>query len=173
MNQIPKLSLGWYKMNGLRRALGLGCLLAAFSSCDDLFNQPKKLSPEYNKHSVQSTDNETLTSTETKTLEGRVVKVQPSSIPFSKGMAQAVYAANHEFEYVIVEVADGQLHTLIFPYSKAILEREATITYRPLKSGGIDTKTFVATFLEQSDPIGNFPIQAEGIITADGIKYKN
>lgn len=157
-------------MNPLQKSLGLGLLLFGLNSCDDLFPSTK-LSPEYNKK--ETTGKEDLMATETQTLEGRIVKVQPSSIPFSKGMGQAVYAANHEFEYVTVAAADGQFHTLIYPYSRAILESEATIAYRPLKSGGIDTKTFMQTFLEQSDPIGNFPIVAEGIITADGIIYKN
>ena len=74
------------------------------------------------------------------------------------------------------------MHTLIYPYSKAILERNAVIEFRPLEDHSLDkwpskcdfsVKNFIDVFL---DPIfftyNNFPIEAEGIITRDGITYK-
>ena len=56
---------------------------------------------------------------------------------------------------------------------KLSLKKEATIRYRILNSGAIDAETFIDTFLMKDYfTDDNVTIEAEGIITKDGIKYK-
>src|SRR3989344_7018136 len=64
-----------------------------------------------------------------KTLEGKIRKAQSSH--FSFRVRNSTSAANHAFEYVVLEDATGRNHILVYPFSKAIIECPATITYRP------------------------------------------
>lgn len=110
-------------------------------------------------------------------LEGKIVKVQPSIISYRGGSDGMIYgsriSANHEFEYVVVETTDKKLHTLIYPYSKAIVERYAKITYRPLPSKTIDSETFIANLINPKYATDdNIIIETEGFIAKDGIVYK-
>jgi hypothetical protein len=109
-------------------------------------------------------------------LEGRIVKVQPSSISYSGAWDGRIYgsniSANHEFEYVMVEGKDGKVHTFIYPYSKAILERNATVRFKSLEGGAIDSETFIDRFLKKEYfTDDNVLLEAEGVIIPGGINY--
>lgn len=144
--------------------------MLSLAGCEEPQPQKPNLSDEYNKPAV------TEKTEAFSQLEGRIVKVQPSQISFIGewyGANGGRTAAGHEFEYVLVEDANKKLHTLIYPYSKAIIEREATLKFRSLPSGTIDTETFIDHFLKQEYfTDDNFVIEAEGTIVKDGITYR-
>lgn len=143
-------------------ALGIGLTAGCTNSTPGTLANEYSAKPEMTQNMEQISE-----------LEGKILKVQPSTISFTKWLGNATTASNHEFEYMIVESKDKKIHTLIYPYSKAILEREATIKYRPLSSGMIDSETFIDTFLiKEYYTNDNIVIEAEGIITKDGIRYK-
>ncbi len=158
-------------MNKLQKVLGIGSLFSVVYGC----GEPGDLAKEYVEKPVPV---EELPLTEkdlttTSTLEGRIIKVQPSSISFNNGSGDGRTASNHEIEYVLVENSEG-LHTLIYPFSKAILERDARLTFRPLNQRMIDVETFVHRFLNTDySTSDNFFLESEGIITRDGIHYKD
>ncbi len=111
------------------------------------------------------------------TLVGRIVKVQPSQFSYVNEKENKTYAASREFIYVMVEDVNQVLHTFIYPHSKAIIERDATITYRPLFER-VSADDFVRAFIRgyswehfQASP-GQTTIEAEGIILPKGIQYK-
>jgi hypothetical protein len=117
-----------------------------------------------------------VSETRLQALEGRIVKVQPGEISFI-GYKYDLYggrtAAGHEFEYVMVETQDGKLHTLIYPYTMAIIEKNAVINFNPISGGVIDTKTFIDNFINDDFITDdNVSINAEGIIAPNGITYK-
>lgn len=102
------------------------------------------------------------------TLEGKILKVQSSFICFGDDTS----SVSHEFLYVTCQTSDNKLHTLIYPSSKAIFERTAKISYRPLRLGAINAQEFIKTFIEGShDTKDNIVIEAEGVITNGGISY--
>jgi hypothetical protein len=152
-------------MNRTQR-LGIGALVLAIVGCVD--NKSLNIADEYKiTPKVSAEKPETFSE-----LEGRIVKVQPSQLAyFSEHNSQV--SASHEFVYVIVEGQDEKSHTFIYPYSKAILEREARIKFRPLESGMIDADTLIDTFVNQRYcAANNIFLEAEGLITRDGIEYK-
>ena len=105
-------------------------------------------------------------------LEGKIIKVQPSSVSYQRGMNEDT-SSNHEFIYVVLEEQNKKTHTLIFPYSRAILERDATLSYVPLPLNYIDSDKFVGNFLgKRYSTNDRFVIHTEGFITPEGIKYK-
>ncbi|MBI4440577.1 hypothetical protein HY639_00265 [Candidatus Woesearchaeota archaeon] len=109
------------------------------------------------------------------TLVGKIVKVQIGSIPVGAGN----WGVNHEFEYVMMQDSEGKMHTLLYPYTKAIVEQEATVTYQPLH-GGISSVDFIQQFAPPGydygdrhyHSIGNVMLEADGIIAKNGITYK-
>ncbi len=113
----------------------------------------------------------------TKNLVGKIVKVQPSEFSYFHGMGDRSIAANHEFEYVMLEDENGLVHTLIYPQSKAILEREANIYFRPLKDKKISAKDLVENYVVKNGGLNlysaedNFQVETEGIIVDGGIIY--
>lgn len=157
------------------KTIGIGALALALAGCGkkaDKAPNTLNLSEEYTSRPAARQNVETFSQ-----LEGKILKVQPSQISYVGDWDKHHYgsntSANHEFEYVMVEGKDGKLHAFIYPFSKAILEKEATIKYRPLSSGSIDSETFIDTFLkEEYFTDDNILIEAEGIITRDGIAYK-
>lgn len=151
----------------LQNLLRNSALILALGGCEEPQPQEPNLGDGYNKPAVTE---KTEAFSE---LEGRIVKVQPSSISFTTSPYNNARSANHEFEYILVEDHDKKLHTLIYPYSKIIVEREATLKFRQLPSGTIDTETFIDQFLKQDYFTDDrFIIEAEGIITKNGIAYK-
>lgn len=160
-------------MNSAIKAGLVGIVLAglvATGGCSKS-DQTNNLAGEYAMGSAVNQNTETFSR-----LEGKILKVQPSQLSYVGGDDNRIYgsniSANHEFEYVAVKGLDGKMHTLIYPYSKSILEGNAVIKYRPLNSGRIDAETFIDTFLNKGYfTDDNFTIEAEGIITAGGIQY--
>lgn len=131
----------------------------------------------YNNFSSDSDSTKTGTSidslkTPVSILTGKIVQIQTGSL--------IVYTGNgyvfHEFKYVMVEGTDGGFYILIYPYAvKAIWEKEATIKFRPLHNGQIDSNTFINLFLfsrNDASFINHLPIEADGIIINNGIQYK-
>ncbi|MBM3200577.1 hypothetical protein FJZ53_06580 [Candidatus Woesearchaeota archaeon] len=158
------------KMMKTKIAAGLTALMLGAGTLTGCFpSTPGKHSGEYNSKPEITQSVEQISE-----LEGKIIKVQPSNLTYVRWRgSNTSTASNHEFEYVIVQDKNGTKHTLIYPYSKAILETEATLKYRSLNSGGIDVETFIDNFIVQEyDTDDNFVIEAEGIITKDGIKYK-
>jgi len=164
------------KISGLGRIVLAGTLaltgLSFVAGCGkEQPTQPTARDEYFNQFStLQQTEKQSQ-------LEGKIVKVQPSHLSFGKSYHtygyNIVISSNHEFEYVMVEGKDGKLTTLIYPYSKAILERDATINYKPLPSKSIQSWEFISEFMSRKYVTDdNFVIKADGIITADGIKYK-
>ena len=148
----------------------VGALALGVAGCGNEADKPQSRVGEYASQPAVPQNVETFSQ-----LEGKIVKVQPSEISYAGTTITLSdrLTANHEFEYVIVEGRDGKPHIFIYPYSKAILERDATIEYRPLNSGMITAGTFIRTFLgPKYFTDANVTIEAEGIITKGGIKYK-
>ncbi len=115
-------------------------------------------------------------------ITGKIVRVQPSHLSYNEtwgtnpGGAQNPWgsriSATHEFIYVIVRGADEKLHTLVYPYSSAIPEGDATITFRPLEGGMIDADEFIDKFLNpEFFTNDNFGIRTKGFIVDGGITY--
>lgn len=153
-------------MKRFTKLLGLGAIILALNGCE---GEPRV--PNYsNGYSSKQTTNPI--SEKTSTLEGRIVNVSKGSIPFKKGDYSDTNA-NHEFEYVTVfSPIDGRHHILIYPYSKEFLEKYANIEFRPLENGEIYYETFIDAFLGKNyDGFVNMPLEAEGIITKNGVKY--
>lgn len=156
----------------LQNLLGTSAFILSLAGCEEPQPLKPNLAEEYNSEPAAFTEKVEAVSQ----LEGRIVKVQPSQISYVgawQGINGGYVSANHEFEYVLVEDANKKLHTLIYPYSKAIIEREAILKFRLLPSGTIDTEKFIDNFLKQeyfTDDI--FDIEAEGIIIKEGIKYR-
>ena len=107
-------------------------------------------------------------------LEGRIIKVQQSAVTMDKN--------SHNINYVFVNDSVGKTHVLLYPYSKAIIEREAKIKYRPLPLGYINSDVLVKTFVTGEYSDLSSKLEAEGIITGDikkdsivqkGITYLN
>jgi len=144
----------------LNQMLGIGALSLALAGCDPPavheYRQQAETAPGTLEDTVRS-------------LSGTIVKVQPSSVSYQVRNG----SGSHEFEYVMVEDDHGQLHTLVYPCSKAIVERPATIQYRRLSSGSMDAANFVQNYVNACRVTDdNILIEAEGIITGDGIKYE-
>ena len=146
----------------MKAAAGLAALvlgMGALAGCD---NKP-----------AAGSSNQAAVQERTLELEGRIVKVQPSAVTYIGENTFAGRASNHEFEYVMVKGKGNDVHTLIYPHSKAILEADASITYKPIEQGRIEAKDFVTGFVTSCyGTDDNFTIEAEGIITRDGIRYK-
>lgn len=157
------------KMIKTKIAAGLAALIIGASAVTGCMpSSPGKLSGEYGSKPEMNQSIEQVSE-----LEGKILKVQPSNFTYIRWRgSNCSTSSNHEFEYVIVQDKNGVNHTLIYPYSKAILEGDATVKYRSLNSGMIDVETFIDNFIIQEyDTDDNFTIEAEGIITKDGIKY--
>ena len=110
-----------------------------------------------------------------KSLNGNIVKVQPSTVAYiGSGVGHSSATYNHEFIYVIVSGSDGKNHTLIYPYSKAIPEGKANLEYRALHDGFISSSEFVQEYVRSNFHTDDvFNIEAEGIILPRGISYTN
>jgi hypothetical protein len=66
------------------------------------------------------------------------------------------------------------IHTLVYPYSKAIMEGNAKIRYRPVNGEGVDAEKFIDLFLNPKYfTDDNFQIETQGFIVKDGINYTN
>jgi hypothetical protein len=109
---------------------------------------------------------------EYKTIEGMIVSVQSSSIPFDYGMGYGHGAANYAFEFVVVQCGT-ELITLIYPEPCAILQRQVSIKYKVLQPGSISVKAFITEYVGSSySQLTWNSLQAAGIICRDsGIKY--
>jgi len=154
-------------MNTIRNMVGGLAFALAIGGCEPTDTTKAYTRPEvFEKVEEQKLDK---LPTETKTLEGRIIKVQPSIINFGGGEI----AGPHEFIYVVVKDKSNKNRILFYPYSKAIIEGEAKISYISLPSERIDTHTFIKTFINpnyrQADV---FQIEAEGFIVPKGIEYK-
>lgn len=146
-------------MNKLQKAFGIGALALSLSGCNDI--PPYHVFDFFQKKTVEKKEGNEAS------LEGMILKVQPSTIPFNSG----VRGGNHEFIYVILQESDGKLHTLIYPHSKAILDNiSAKIDYEPLKERRIGSEAFIEKLNRDFYTLSNFIIEAEGIIK--NIEYK-
>ncbi len=160
-------------MNRLQKILGIGTsvlTLAAFSGCTGNESQPSNATSE-NISRPDVAQSDTLSQ-----LEGLIIKVQPSQISYVGEMRNLGYdnvTANHEFEYVMLQDVEGMVHLLIYPYSKAILERNAIIKFKPLPFKKITANEFIDRFLDPTySTDDDIAIEAEGIINKyDGIVY--
>jgi hypothetical protein len=158
-------------MNRLKKIAGIGALMLTLAGCTDKpYEALKPRHAESRKEAVAVAIRDIETFSE---LEGRIVKVQPSQFLYRTDFWRSAVSVIHEFEYVMLETHDKRIHTLIYPYSKAILERDATIKFRRLNSGNIDASTFGELFLPRRTTVDNILIEAEGLIIKDGINYKS
>ncbi|MBS3140665.1 hypothetical protein J4405_00805 [Candidatus Woesearchaeota archaeon] len=109
-------------------------------------------------------------------LRGRIIKVQPSRISFSDiDNSNNFRDQSHEFEYVFVDDEYGDMSLLIYPYSKGILERGATIRYRAMIPPKISSLAFIKTYVSPNIQIPEtsvINIEADGIIVPGGISYR-
>jgi len=107
-------------------------------------------------------------------LEGRIIDVQPSEVSYCglfEGGQGSRYTSNHEFIYVAIEDLQGKIHTMVYPSSKAFLERDASVAYKVISGGSIDARTFIHNYVDPNYfTDDNIRIEAEGII--QGITYK-
>ncbi|MBI5148776.1 hypothetical protein HZA33_03790 [Candidatus Pacearchaeota archaeon] len=114
-------------------------------------------------------------------LQGRVTEVKQKTLtylweafPTEKAKFIDPYHATAEctFEYVYVKGRDGKSYTLICPYKKSIAKGNARIKYEPVAFGKIDAGTLISQYIHQDGYTkdDNFIIEADGIITKDGIK---
>ena len=167
----------------------LGASLLGIIGCEkqqtlelEPFNNLKYQRDSYNQHKreLKEISDEAI-------FKGKIVKVQPSHFSYYLGykgfstvyLVDSSVSDSHEFIYVIGEDNNKGLHTLIYPQSEAILEREAEIKYEPLKLGGLTTREFTKAFITNSfnkqyyEIIvnNNLFLKAEGIILPDGIRY--
>ncbi len=154
----------------MKKMLGIGAMGLALVGCEP----PKEkvnLADSYKPKIVQQVER---TEQATSQLEGKIVKVQPSSLSFKVGFLDtSSRIGNHEFEYVIMKDNNGRTHTLIYPYSKAILDGEAVVQYRELPLGVISTRDFVHIYIDENYGVDdNFFLEAGGFIVKDGIKYQ-
>ncbi len=156
-------------MKTLQNVLGAGILGMALSSCEPV-EKPRNFSDEYRPKITQAVEKkeESFSS-----LEGKIVKVQSSHLPYTWESGYRGFGSSHPFEYVMVEDREGKVHTLIYPYSKAILERSAAVKYRPLELGVINVNTFIDQYINaEFFTDNNFFLEAEGIIMKNGIQYQ-
>lgn len=168
-------------MKTLKKLIGLGAIIVALNSCGHLPEEAKKkASIEYSKeYFLPSAENPI--SDEISTLEGRIINVRAGHVSYDFGGDKLV---THELEYVtIFSPIDNKHHILIYPYTKEFLEQYANIKFRQLKNGNIDVEKFIDAFLNPvfyslgedahrwNYPASTPPIEAEGIITKDGIEY--
>jgi hypothetical protein len=151
----------------MKKALITGMTLLALYGCGD--KKPKNVSEDYVKKPQINNEQQQISE-----LEGRIIKTKTAKITFSRdGPKETKFPSQHEFEYVILEAKDGSLHTLMYPYSKPILERNAIIKYRVLPNKVLDGRAFVDMFINPSYSLDDvIVIEAEGVITKDGIEYK-
>lgn len=159
-------------MTTLTKAMSIGALVLALGGCakDEVSTVPN-FRGEYASASTIAEKVETFTQ-----LEGKIVGVQPSQISFIGnwyGGHGAYATGGHELVYVTLQTDDGKLHTLFYPYSKAVLEKDATVKFRPIPSGMMTAGTFIDTFMDpEYFTDDNIVIEAEGAITKNGISYK-
>lgn len=161
-------------MNKIRNTLGAILTAVSMAGCEpDQTETAKSYSKE--PQAVEFMPEISLDKLPERTLEleGRIIKVQPSSLSYTYGTREASRSANHEFIYVVLESQDKNLHTLIYPYSKAILEKNANIKYVPFALESITTEKFIKNFISKDyHSEDKFNIEAEGFITPGGITYK-
>ena len=146
-------------MRALRNILGIvGLAVLGVTGCEQ-----KQPSPVVQQAPIISNTVNVLT--------GRIIKVQPSFFAFGFG-TNLIRAADHEFEYVLVEGEYGELHTLVYPVSQAIIERRAEIKYKKLNQGKVSVNNFIDMYINpQCWTDDNFTINADGIIEKNGITY--
>ena len=152
----------------------LGGLALAVAGCEHQAvpsNNLPNMTQEYNP-APQSQPAEEPVAMET--FRGKIVKVQPSQLSFIRESGANSIGGTHEFIYLIAEGEDRTPHVFVYPSSRAILERNALLTYRPLRLGAIDSEEFIDAFVEREyrlETMDDITIRAEGIITPDGICY--
>ena len=146
-------------MRALRNILGIvGLAVLGVTGCEQ-----KQPSPVVQQAPIISNTVNVLT--------GRIIKVQPSFFSYINRYSYGM-ASNHEFEYVLVEGEYGELHTLVYPVSQAIIERRAEIKYKKLNQGKISVTDFIDMYINpQCWTDDNFTINADGIIEKNGITY--
>jgi len=111
-------------------------------------------------------------------VDGRIVNVQPRQfhyehLYYNRNQVSYYKEREHEFIYIAVEGRYGEVHELVYPYSKQILERDAKIKYRPISNGKITAREFLHLFVSGNAEIPNdFEIETEGIIVKGGITYR-
>lgn len=105
------------------------------------------------------------------TIEGKILKVQPSQISFKSKYSENTNGS-HEFIYLILEDNDGKMHTLVYPFSHAFLEQRAKLRYRPVPNGELSADDFLRLFIKDDYySYISFPIKTEGIVAKDGVEY--
>lgn len=155
-------------MKMMKKLFGIGTLVLSLPGCEP----PKEkvnFADTYKPKIVQQVERAEQTTSQ---LEGKIVKVQPSSLSYRVPSSLSYRVGNHEFEYVIMKDEEGRTRTLIYPYSKAILEGDAIIQYRELPLRVISTRDFVHAYInERYNPDNDFFLETDGFIVKDGIKY--
>jgi hypothetical protein len=78
----------------------------------------------------------------------------------------------HDYEIIAIQQPDGE-KVLIYPYTKFIFKRTAKISYKTLPTGRITSEQFCKLYIANELFAGpdNYEIEADGIITKDGIQY--
>ncbi len=108
--------------------------------------------------------------------ECQIREVQPGSVSF---LVNGQSAVNHDFVYLLCVRPDREL-TLIYPHPKMIKKGIANVQYKPIDGGSISQEEFLRNFVllyriarQNSEKVhtDTFPIEADGIIIKDGIKY--
>ena len=162
-------------MNKLQKAFGIGSLVFALAGCSEQpGEQPSELAYEYHHSNPVVEEKPAIEKNigETVTLEGRILDTQLGTLVYNYRLRDS---APYRFLYVRVESGDGRRHTLIYPTNnKPIWKEDAVIKYRVLNSF-LDAEMFIHNFIYRSGNVSgeNIFIEAEGIITADGIHYKD
>jgi hypothetical protein len=102
-------------------------------------------------------------------ISGRIIRVQPSIL--AVGPASSSYS--HEIIYLIVKTQQGDHKTLIYPYTCAFREGNATIQYNPLPQGEISTARLVELFVSKHVSTTQvLNILADGIVVSRGVTYE-
>ncbi len=115
-------------------------------------------------------------------LEGKIEKIttqiediQYGSVPISSSGSDNAIGINYEFIFVVCKGGDGDRMTLIYPHKSRTFRKytPAEITIKRLKGGKISTKDFYLKYVHEAGGKihSRSPIEADGIIEPDGVKY--
>lgn len=154
-------------MNKLQKIFGVSALALALSGCTD-FNATDLFN--FSRKKIEVTNKKEVTKEDELSLEGVILKVQPSTIAFR---CEVNSSANHEFLYVMVNKNFDKPFIFIYPRSKAILEGRVKIRYKPLEKGSITSGELINKYVGSNcGAFDHFNIEGNGIIKEGEIEYK-
>ena len=153
----------------LRNLFEIGILALGLVSCNEIpaDNDQRNAGYEYFQGEISTVLGDTAS------IKGRIIKVQSGEFPIFWYRDRRA-GATHQFEFIILEDEYGDVHTLVYPFPKAVLERYANIKFRTVKNGKTDSNTLIKnyTYKYWTNEYDNIPIETEGIIVPGGISYR-